>query len=337
MKDEIDKSNIRKIISGFPKQFRVGLERAENVKVRGNFDAVIICGMGGSALPGDILDMWQQSCQIGLPLFINRNYRLPVVSQNCLAVCISYSGNTEETLYSYREAKKKGLKVAAITTGGKLGELCRKDKTPVAIIPSGVPPRLAIGYQFAALMKILSNAGIIQNESKSILALEKDLRPKKEEKRGKELAKELKGKIPIIYASTEEKILAQIWKINFFENAKILAFSNFFPELCHNEINGFWKINEMQIPSQKIQVLVLQDKKSYSRILKQMQIIKGLIEKEGVNVRFVKLPDKGILEKIFSNLLLAFWTSYHLALLYKVDPSLTKMIEEFKKKLRSKR
>lgn len=335
MNNKIDKLNMKKLILEFPRQFRAGLESANDIKIQGNFNSVLICGMGGSALPGDILDMWQESYQIGLPLLVNRNYHLPAVSQNCLVVCISYSGNTEETINSYKEARKKGLKIAAITTGGKLGKLCKRDKTPVAIVPSGVPPRLALGYQFSALMKILSNAGVIQDESRQILSLEKRIKMEEKEKQGIELAKELKGKIPIIYASSEQRTLARIWKIDFNENSKLLAFYNFFPELCHNETNGFWKIAK-QISKQKVQIIILRDKKSYKRILKQMQIVKKLIEMEGVSVKFIDISGKNILEKIFSSLALAFWASYHLALLYKIDPNSIEITKEFKTELSSK-
>lgn len=333
VQESIDKSNMSQIILDFPKQFREGIKAAENIKIEGRFDAVVVCGMGGSALPGDILNIWLKAYQIGLPLVINRSYKLPIGDEHCLYVCISYSGNTEELLYNYREIIKRGLPVLAITSGGKLAKLAKINKTPAVIVPGNIPPRMALGYQFAALMRALVNAGIIQDELKNILGLEKSLKPKKAEEPGKEVARRLKGKIPIIYTSDLWEPLARIWKTNFCENAKVLAFHNYFPELCHNEVVGFWQINKMQIPNSKLHLLILKDNTVHRRILKQMEIIKNLIKKEGVEVEFIKIKGKDVLEKIFSNVLSSFWASYYLALLYKVDPTPIKITEELKRRL----
>ncbi len=329
-----DRSNMRRTILEFPKQFRAGLKSAEKTKVTGVFDGVVVCGIGGSALPADILKMWLKAYKIDLPLYIHRNYGLPhQIDCNHLVVCISYSGNTEEALSAFEEAKRRKLKIVAITSGGKLAELCKKHDIPFVKIPKGWQPRIAIGCQFAALIKVLANCGIINNELKDVLELE-SLPSGELENKGKTLAKKLFKKIPLIYAAEENKSLAYIWKISLNETAKIIASHNYLPELSHNEIVGFWKINEMQLPGSKLYAIFLKDPASNARIKKQMKIVDGLIRREGVNTETVILKEKDILKKTFSCILLAFWTSFHLALLYKVDPFPVKMIEEFKRRLR---
>lgn len=325
---KIDKSNMRQVILNFPKQFRVGLEAAKNVKVSGKFDAVLICGMGGSALPGDILSMWLEAYKIGLPLYIHRDYGLPYkADEQHLIICISYSGNTEETLTSFEEARRKNLKVAAIASGGKLAKLCLKYKIPLVVIPKGYQPRMALGFQFAALMKILVNCGVIKNGLENISALDKNLQPKKLEAQGKKLAKKLSGKYPVIYASDRLKNLARIWKIKFNENSKIPAFYNYFPELNHNELSGFTAGGE------QFSAIILRDIADNPRVLKRMKLTADIIKSKGVNVDIIDIGGKNILYKIFSNLLLADWVSYYLALEYGVDPTPVKIVEEFKKKL----
>lgn len=325
----IDRSNMRQMILDFPKQFRVGLEAAKNVKVPGKFDAVLICGMGGSALPGDILAMWLQAYKIGLPLCIHRNYGLPYqVDERHLIICISYSGNTEETLSSFEEAWRKKIPLVAISSGGRLAELCQKHKIPFAKIPTGSQPRMALGFQFAALMKILVNCGIIKNGLENISSLEKDLKPQKIKDQGKKLSKKIKGKIPVIYASDRLKSLARIWKIKFNENSKIPAFYNYFPELNHNEITGFENHQE------QFSIVILRDRADYPRILRRMELTAQILRKKGLRIDIVDLKGKDILYKIFSNILLADWASYYLALEYGVDPTPVKIIEEFKKKLK---
>tara|TARA_Y100000310_G_scaffold9735_2_gene10491 strand:- start:21721 stop:22704 length:984 start_codon:yes stop_codon:yes gene_type:complete len=326
---KIDKSNMRQTILEFPKQFRVGLQAAKNVKVEGKFDALLISGMGGSALPGEILGIWLRSYKIGLPLYINRDYGLPdTADERSLLVFISYSGNTEEILTAFKEAQKKNLKIVAITSGGKLAKLCQKSKIPFARIPKGFQPRMALGMQFAALVKILVNCGIIKNNLENILGLENKLLPKELELKGKNLAKKLKGKIPVIYASDRLKSLAQIWKIKFNENSKTIALTNYFPELNHNEITGF--LNSQG----KFQIIILEDPSDHPRILKRMKLTSKILKSKGVIVQTIQIKGKDILDKTFSNLLLADWASYYLALEKRLDPTPVKLQEEFKKRLK---
>jgi glucose/mannose-6-phosphate isomerase len=320
---------MRQTILEFPKQFRVGLQAAKNVKVEGKFDALLISGMGGSALPGEILGIWLRSYKIGLPLYINRDYGLPdTVDERSLLVFISYSGNTEEILTTFKEAQKKNLKIVAITSGGKLAKLCQKSKIPFARIPKGFQPRMALGMQFAALVKILVNCGIIKNNLENILGLENKLLPKELELKGKNLAKKLKGKIPVIYASDRLKSLAQIWKIKFNENSKTIALTNYFPELNHNEITGF--LNSQG----KFQIIILEDPSDHLRILKRMKLTSKILKSKGVIVQTIQIKGKDILDKTFSNLLLADWASYYLALEKRLDPTPVKLQEEFKKRLK---
>ncbi len=322
---------MRKVILDFPKQFSDGLDAAKDVKIIGDFNQLIFCGMGGSALPGEILKALRNFYEWPLAIKIHKSYGLPVrISSRALVLAISYSGNTEETISSYEEAKKRNLTIIGVATGGKLAKLCKKDRTPLVKIPgTDIQPRSALGYQVAAVIKALSNSSIIENLDKDILEMAKNLNPKKSEEQGKKLAKKINGKIPIIYASDKFKALAQIWKINFNENSKSPAFWNYFPELNHNEMVGFEK---NQNP---FHIIILRDKKlDHPRILKRMEITAELLKDKKIDVDFVDILEASLLTKIFSVILLGAWTSYYLALEYGIDPTPVKIVEEFKKKLK---
>jgi len=334
----VDKSNMRKIILGFPKQFGIGIKAAQNVFLKPGVlirwpENIIICGMGGSALPGDILVTLRP-----LDVFSYKSYQLPPQAGNeSLIICISYSGNTEETLSSFKEAANRKLPLISITTGGKLAELSKKYDLPLVKIPGPlIPPRLALGEMTASLIQILVNQGILGPEiCDEIRQLSLSLKSEVFESQGKKLAKKIFQKIPIIYASRRFREVGWIWKDSLNETAKILAICNYFPELNHNETVGFWRINEMQIPNEKLYVIILRDPEdSHPRILKQMEIAKDLIEKEGIKVEFIDMKGKTMLEKIFSTVILGFWTAYWLALEYKIDPTPIKAIEEFKRRMK---
>jgi len=334
----IDKSNMRKIILDFPKQFQIGIDAAKNICLKaGTFsnlpENIIICGMGGSGLPGDILATLRP-----LDIFVYKSYRLPLQAGNkSLIICISYSGNTEETLSAFQEAVNRGLPVITITTGGKLEKLSQKYNIPCAkLLPPYLPPRLALGEMFAALLQVLQNNNLLdKNLIKDTLKVGESLKSEKIETQGKILAKKFFKKIPIIYTSRRFREIGWIWKNSLNETAKIISFANYFPELNHNETVGFEKINEDQISNKKIVVMILRDKKSsHPRILKQMEITKSIIEKEGVKVEFIEISGKTLLEKIFSTIILGFWAAYWLAIEYKVDPISVKAVEELKQKLK---
>jgi len=338
---------MREIILNFPKQFRVGFERVPKLTVKKPLRGVCICGMGGSALPGSILYSWINTKKIDLPVIVNRDYSLPYrIKKGWLVVCISYSGNTEETLSCFKEALKNKLTVVSIGSGGKLETLSKKHRVPFIKIPSGIPPRTAIGYQFGALVGTLKNCGIFSKKDvQELLALE-NINTCNLENYGKNLSKKIVKKIPIIYASNKFKIAARIWKIAFNENTKIPAFWNYFPELNHNEMTGFtkYKIQNSTLPAgrqeckiaiqnSKFYFIILKDRNDYKRIKKRMDLTAKILKNQGVKGEIIDIKGKNFLEKVFSSIILGFWTSYYLAKHYNIDPIPVKLVEELKKRI----
>lgn len=313
-------------ILDFPKQFKKGLELAAHIKNGNDFDNVIFSGMGGSALPGDILADW-----LNLPNFhVNRGYTLPSwMNKNTLAICCSYSGNTEECLSAYQEAQKKGLKTIVITSGGKIGELADTEQVPNANIPKGMVPRMAAGYMFSALCTVLVNHNIIEKKLLDEVAGLAELDAQKQEEYGKQLARKLKGKIPIIYSSYQMRSLSYDWKSSFNENAKVPSFAHCFSEMNHNELEGFGSKNLIS----QFHIIILRDKGGHPQITKRIQLTAEILKEKGLSVETLDLIGNTLLEKIFSSAILADWASYYLALEYGVDPEDTPAIEGFKEKM----
>jgi len=333
----LDKENLRQVIIDSPEQIATGLRLAKNIKVKGDFKSIEISGMGGSSLPANILRIYLSSIYRKHPktakllaIYQNRFYKLPHEAyQNCLNFFSSYSGNTEETIASLQEAIKHKLPSVGFATGGKLAELCKENNIPCVILPAGIQPRYATGYFFGAMFQVLVNSGLAENKDAELISLAKKLKTTvlKMETRGKNIAKELKGKTPIIYSSVDFKALAMIWKIKINENAKTPAFYNFFPELNHNEMVGF------TLPQGKFHVITLIDKKDHLQNIKRMKITAKILGKKGIETTLIEMPDSNIFNTIFSTLLLGDWVSYYLALAYKQDPTPVEMVEDLKKQL----
>jgi len=325
----MEMNDMRKIILDFPRQFKAGLEAAEKVKIKGSFNKIILCGMGGSALPGDILKIVAKELGMNLPIYIHRNYGLPYFAdKNSLIICISYSGDTEETVSALKEAIKKGLKVLGISSGGELTILCKRDRIPVAIVSKGYQPRMALGFQFASLIKILTNCKLVKNSLEAISSLERDLKPERFEMTGKKLAEKLYKKTPILYASEKFEGLTRVWKNKINESPKTLAIINFFPEINHNELSGF--IN----PQGKFHLLVFKDPKDNPKILKRIDLTVKIIERKGTKTDIIEISGDNIFLKIFSNIVLGDWAFYYLSQKYGIDPIEIKLQKDFKKKLK---
>lgn len=325
---EIDKSNMKEVIIESPDQLRKGLLLAENIKIPGRPDNVIICGMGGSALPVNILKALSKT---DIPILVHRDYNLPgQAGKNSLIICVSYSGNTEESVSALEEALQKKLKIIGIATGGKIEKICKDNNIPLVKIPSGIQPRSATGYMVSAMAKILSNSGIISDLSEDILmaAGNLDAIMLQSEKEGKELAEKIGSKMPVIYSSNKFKAVSRIWKIKFNENSKTPAFWNYFPELNHNEMVGFSNAGPH---AKNLHVVILRDEDDHPRNLKRMELTASLLSKMGVEVDFVDIKEGTMAFKILSALLLGDWASYYLAIKHGIDPTPVELVEEFKK------
>lgn len=327
---DIDKSNMKQMILDFPGQFPVGYGAAGDAGksfAGKEFKNIVIAGMGGSALPGELLKMFAQELNLKLPVIVSRDYSLhSYAGPDSLVIAISYSGNTEETVSAYMEAKKKDFSLAVIASGGKLKELAEEDKNPFALIPSGTPPRLAIGYQFAALLGLLANSGIIENQEQVLQELASSLKPEEAMGPARELAEKIKNKTPLIYTSENYRQLAYILKIQINENGKRHAFYNCFPELNHNEMVGYTTKNDFY-------ALIFKSEDDDPRIVKRMELTAKLIQDKGYDADIIDISEKNRYNRVFNTALFGAWLSYFFAVQNEIDPTPVDIIEDFKKSL----
>ncbi len=328
MENKIDRSNMKGVIMDSTEQLKKGLALAKNIKIGGDVKNIIICGIGGSALPADIVNA---VAKLTVPLYIQRTYHLPVVAdENSLVICVSYSGNTEEPLSVLNEAINKKYKIIGISAGGQVEQLCVKNNIPLVKIPSGIEPRCATGYIFSALMQLMANMGLAEEISNQVIETSNQLTAINPllQKEGKKLAKKIANNIPIVYSSDNFKTVAMIWKIKFNENSKIPAFYNYFPELNHNEMVGYTGLKKLG--AKNFHVIILQDLQDHERILKRIRLTTNAIKKAGAKVEIVNMKEGSHLFKVFSTLLLGDWVSYYVAIEHGIDPTPVKIVEEFK-------
>lgn len=230
-----------------------GYEAAAASKVEaGLARSVIFCGMGGSAAAGDVVSAAYAE-DAPVPLEVYRGYRLPSwIGRDSLVICLSYSGNTEETLAAYDEANLRGARMVAISAGGELRDRAERDGAVHMLIPSDAPqPRAAIGSLTGASIGALVAAGVLEDASTQISETYADLQHPQEEcdvdipterNRAKQVAGFIGSRVPVIWGSEGvSSPAAWRWKCGFNENAKIPAFASVLPELNHHEVVGWTK------------------------------------------------------------------------------------------------
>lgn len=341
---KLDKENMRDLLIAFPRQCEDALFIGEHTSTKNSYKRkyanILFTGLGGSAIGADVI----KNCiagEAGIPIFVNRDYTLPgFVGEDTLVFAVSYSGNTEETLAAYAEARRRGSKIVVITSGGKLKERAMKNNDLLAVIPKGYPPRSALGYSFIPAMVVLSKLGVIKNKREDIKnAIEllsamqhKKLGPHVEEKANlaKTIARKVFKRFPVVYASNACASAATRWRGQFAENAKALSSTHVFPEMNHNEIVGWMNPRYLLLG---FLVIVLRDKDDHPRIKRRMNITSRILKKEKFEVLEIYSQGKTFLERILSLVYIGDFVSFYLSILNRLDPTPVDRITYLKKEL----
>ncbi|MCK4533031.1 bifunctional phosphoglucose/phosphomannose isomerase [bacterium] len=312
--------------------------REEN-KVQREIHNVVACGIGGSGIGGDLLNDYL-SKEMTIPFFVNHGDKLPSwIDRKSLVFITSYSGNTQETLNNYYDARKRNAWIFAITSGGKLEEQCLKDSVSCIKVPKGFPPRTSLGFLFFPLLKGLEKLRLIDEregqQEEVISVLEKivsDITPEilGEDNLARKIACSIGNKIPIIYGASCLNVCINRWKNQFNENAKAFVLANLFPELNHNEIEAWGQKKELL---EKVHLILLRDTRENEDLRKWIEIFKIIIERRGIKFNEIRAQGNTLLARLFSLILVGDFVSMYLAERREVDPSVTPLINFLKKNL----
>lgn len=309
---------------------------------------LILCGMGGSAIAGDLVQPLLQAGDVSLTVW--RDYGLPHwAGAGDLVLCCSYSGNTEESLSGAKLAGERGCQRVAITSGGQLAEMAAKDHFPVVSLPGGLPPRASLGYGLGALVRVLDKLGVCGGSGGSIHAASAYLRqqnalrqsPMSDEATTPEdaegnispgaLAEALAGRVPVIYtAGMEAHAVGIRLKAQLNENSKMPACLAVFPELNHNDLVG-WCLSPEQ--KERFVLLILRGVDDNDRIAKRVEVTRELLWDEFDDIHEIRSTGDTPLERVLSLVQYGDYLSCHLARLSGVDPIPVDRISKLKNAL----
>jgi glucose/mannose-6-phosphate isomerase len=305
-----------------------------------NFKNIVVLGMGGSAIGGDLLSGYLAD-ELSIPIVVIRGYDIPkFVDENSLVFTVSYSGNTEETISTLKKCLEAKARIIALTSGGKLAVLSQENNFPVIKVPAGIQPRAAISYLFFPILKALERLGLIKERSSEIeetisilqdLSREYGAKSPSENNLAKKVALILYQHLPLIYGSEGLlEAVAMRWKTQINENSKWPCFWNIFPELDHNEIVGYEIKNNI---NRQVKIIYLQDKDGLLRVDQRQKITRKIIQGKVAEFMVCPTKGKGKMARMFSLIFLGDLASYYLAILNQVDPSPVACIEDLKKEL----
>ncbi|MBI4492686.1 MAG: bifunctional phosphoglucose/phosphomannose isomerase [Chloroflexi bacterium] len=301
--------------------------------------AVLVLGMGGSAIGGDLARTFAAR-DARVPILVSREYALPGwVGPDTLIIANSYSGGTEETLGATEQALARGALVLAVTTGGRLAQMAGERGFSLLRFSYPAQPRAALGYSLFLLLGVLVKLGLLPSEGidlgsaqEAIRQTVAQLRPgvPTAQNRAKQLAQALRGKLPVVYGGGILAEVARRWKGQFNENSKQFSFFEQLPELNHNAVVGY------QFPRElvgDIVVLMLSSALNHPRLLVREQVTRELLTRAGVRCEVLEASGQGELAHLVSSIVQGDFVSYYLALLNGIDPSAVEVIDYLKARL----
>lgn len=288
---------------------------------------VAICGMGGSAIAADLV-VGAYRERLRVPVTVVRDYYLPGwIGENTLVILSSYSGGTEETLTCASQATERNSLCVAVTSGGKLGTFYAAEGVPVVPVVPGLQPRAAILRMLVPLIVLFDRLGVLPSltsdleEARATIATSvATLGPEvpESDNPAKQLARSLQASIPLVWGAELTAPVAQRWKGQFNENAKVPSFENRIPELTHNEICGWAQHGD--VTRQVFSMVLLRHDHEHPRNSRRFELTAEICDEIVADVHTVTAEGDGAMAQLFDLILQGDFVTLELAAQSGVDP-----------------
>lgn len=299
--------------------------------------SIVVSGMGGSAIGGDLAAAIVAD-ELRVPMSVHRDYGLPAyVGRDSLVITSSYSGNTEETLSAFEEARKRGARILTITTGGHLKDLATSAGVPVVSFSYNARPRATLGYSLTLVLGVLSKIGLVRDVSADVEEALADVAKLQERVHegartndAKKLAAALAGKVVFVYGAGVMGVMARRVKGQWNENAKNWSAFDVLPELDHNAVVGF---PHPSIAKQALAVLILRSSHDLGRHRVRWEVTKELLDQAGIEHHTLEIAGRTSLSEVLQMTYVTDHVSFYVALLNGADPSPNRSIDFLKDRL----
>lgn len=339
---KIDTQNMLAEIDHLPDQLLEAMELGDKHSIEGIKPpkAMILAGMGGSAMGGDLFSTYIEDLS-PVQLFVHRNYGLPkwVQGRECLVIVSSHSGSTEETLSAFNTALERDCQILALTTGGQLAQTAMNNRVPTWTFEHHGQPRAAIGFSFGLLMQIATKLGLISDNTSELKDTVREMKLQQSsidsqvpilKNPAKRMAGQMVGRIVSVYGADHLAPVARRWKTQINELAKTWSQFEYLPEANHNAIAG------ASFPVRGLDdlfVLFLKSRLQNPRNLMRTELNKESFMTEGINTDSLEAKGSTRLAQIWTSLHFGDYVSYYLAMLNEINPTPIETITWLKNKL----
>jgi glucose/mannose-6-phosphate isomerase len=336
----LDSLDMFGVTARFPEQVAEAAKVAQGIEglpPANEVDNVLVLGMGGSGIAGDVLAAVGGPF-VSVPIVVTKGYAPPsFVGPGTLCFAVSFSGNTEETLEAAQAAAAAGARMVVVTAGGELGALAPTWQAPHVPLPTDIPqPRAALGALSVPLILLLEKVGLFPGASGWVDAAVEQLTVRRAALEAgdaaQQIARTIDGTIPLIFgAGPLGGVAAARWKAQVNENAKAPAFTGTYPELCHNEIVGWGQHGD--VTRQVFTLVELRHDEEHPQELRRFELVRDLMAEVVHDVVEVRAVGEGPLAQLFDLSLMGDHVSLHMAVQAGIDPGPIPVLDDLKRAL----
>ncbi len=307
--------------------------------------AIVVAGMGGSAMAGDVLAaVLGTSCPV--PVYTHRGYGLPGwVGPADLVAPVSCSGTTEETLSAADEALRRGCRLFSVGAAGSALADRTSERGPYAAVPGGRQPRASMWSLAVPLITMAASLDLTRAVA-DVYAETADLLDTLTERYGpardtflnpaKTLAVSLAGTWPLIWGSSPlAGVAANRFSCQLAENAKAPSTAGVLPESNHNQVVAFdGPAGRESGTGTPLRLVVLREEDEHPQVARRADASAELAAERGIAVDVIQAEGATPMARIASLIALGDFASTYLALLLGLDPTPVDVITELKARIR---
>jgi glucose/mannose-6-phosphate isomerase len=337
---KLDSHNILGEIDNLPDQFGYAYQLGLKLDLPDwkNLRQVVIAGMGGSAIGGDLLAAYCVSLS-PIPVTLHRDYDLPLFARGpeTLVICISHSGNTEETLSAFEAARKAACQTMVLGTGGALVGRARANGVPAWTFDHAGQPRSAVGFTFGLMLAMLERLGLIPDQKETVEEAVAAMRRTQGHLKAdvpavknpaKRYAGQLMGRWVTFMASGMQTAVARRWKEQINKLAKAGANVEELPQADHNTLAG--TLNPQETLNAHTMTLFLRAPSDHQRNRLRSDLTRQAFMLEGLNTDYIDARGNTPLAHLWTAVLFGDYMAYYLAMGYGVDPAPVQALTDFK-------
>ncbi len=311
--------------------------------------AIVVAGMGGSGIAGDVL---AAICGAGnsMQVVTSHGYQLPGwVGAADLVIAVSCSGSTEETLAVATEAVRRGSNLVAVgAAGSPLQAIAIQARAPFVPVVSAGMPRSTLWGLSIPLLVIAERTGVLEVGEDvyeaTAAALEQiafQCRPTSESfvNPGKSLALDLFGALPMIWGTSPlSGVAAKRFAAQLNENAKYPGIAGELPEANHNQVVAF---DGPFAPGTRLdaesgyplRLVLLSDPAAHPQVARRQAASAELATDRGIRVSELAMEGEHPLLRFASVVQLIDYATVYLGIASGVDPTPIEIIQELKERI----